>query len=198
MSPLTRLPLTIEHALLGFLRERPMHGYEIHQQLREPSGLWLVWRLKQSQLYALLAKLEAEGYISATLKPQETRPARKVFRLTKNGRDRFLAWVTSPVPHGRELRLEFLAKVYFAQHEGRKIATELIERQRTACRNWLHAQRAHADEMHDHQPFEWLVRQFRIGQIEAMLAWLDTCEQTLADLPVAHLSKAPKILRRSK
>ena len=73
------LPLTTEHALLGFLRRRPMYGYEIHQQLTHPTGLGLVWRLKQSQLYALLAKLEEAGYVTTTIEPQETRPPRKIF-----------------------------------------------------------------------------------------------------------------------
>jgi len=177
MSPMVRTPLTIEHALLGFLRQRPMHGYEIHQQLRDPAGLWLVWRLKQSQLYALLAKLEEEGHITSTLKAQDTGPTRRVYRLTRSGRERFLDWVKTPVPHGREVRQEFLAKFYFAQCESRQVATQLIRRQRATCRDWLHAQRARADDIRDTQPFEWLVRQFRIGQIEATLDWLDTCEQ---------------------
>ena len=175
-----RLPLTIEYALLGFMRQHPVHGYELHQQLSDPAGLGLVWRLKQSQLYALLGKLEEEGYVTATLKPQETRPTRRVFRLTKSGRDAYLDWVKSPVLHGREIRQEFLAKLYFARQEGPDLVAQLVERQREASQDWLAAQRAHAKKIHDTQPYEWLVCQFRIGQIEAMLAWLDTCEQARA------------------
>jgi PadR family transcriptional regulator AphA len=180
MSPMTRLPLTIEHALLGFLRERPMHGYEIHQRLRDPSGPGLVWRLKQSQLYALLAKLEDEGYISGALKPQETGPTRRIYRLTRSGRERYGDWVTSPVPHGREVRQEFLAKFYFAQCEGPDVAAQLIERQRTTCRDWLRAQGARALGARAGRPYEWLVCEFRVGQIEAILDWLDTCAAALA------------------
>ena len=44
MSPMIRQPLTIEYALLGFLRQQPRHGYEIYQQLSDPTGLGLVWR----------------------------------------------------------------------------------------------------------------------------------------------------------
>lgn len=172
------LPLAIEHALLGFLRERPMHGYEIYQQLSDPNGLWLVWRLKQSQLYALLAKLEDEVYITGTLQPQETRPTRKVFRLTKSGREHFLDWAKTPVPHGREVRQEFLAKFYFAEREGVSVARQLIERQRTVCQDWLDAQDAQTITR-DKERFVWLVQQFRVGQIKATLTWLETCEQSL-------------------
>src|ERR1700686_164320 len=101
MSRTERHPLAMELALLGFLRRRPMHGYEIYQHLTDPEGLWLVWRLKQSQLYALLLRLEAEDFITSTLQPQDAHPPRKFFKLTRAGRERYLAWVRSAVPHGR-------------------------------------------------------------------------------------------------
>lgn len=178
-------PLTTEHALLGFLRQQPMHGYEIHQRLAEPEGLGAVWRLKQSQLYALLAKLEEEGYLTTTVELQDTRPPRKIFQLSEAGQAAFLAWVESPVPHGRTLRLDFLAKLYFAQREGPEVALRLIETQRDVCRSWLTAQQQEAGPLPGARPYEWLVHEFRIGQIEAMLAWLDTCQEVLS-APVAQ------------
>ena len=60
MSPMVRRPPGIELVLLGFLREGPMHGYQIFQMFSEPNSLKLVWELKQSQLYALLTKLELD------------------------------------------------------------------------------------------------------------------------------------------
>src|SRR3712207_5615002 len=105
-------PITIEHALLGLLHDKPMHGYELYQQLMEPGGLWLVWRMKQSQLYALLARLEEEGYLVAELQPQAARPPRKIFHLTPAGLQAYQGWLASPVTHGRSMRQEFLAKLY--------------------------------------------------------------------------------------
>jgi DNA-binding PadR family transcriptional regulator len=180
MSPLVRLPLTIELALLGFLREGALHGYEIHRRLADPLGLGQVWRLKQSHLYALLARLEVEGFLSATLKPQDTRPTRKIYRLTKIGADTFVEWVQSPVPHGRDARLDFLTKLYFARLEGPKTAARLIKRQRAACRAWIAAQQERLQALPDPGSYDWLVCQFRIGQIQAMLEWLDVCEQPRA------------------
>jgi len=172
-----RLPLTVEYALLGFLRKGPMHGYEIHRRLSDPAGMGLVWRLKQSQLYALLRRLEKEGYVGAALEPQETRPPRKVFQLTQLGNDAFLDWVQGPVLHGREMRLHFLAKLYFAQCEGPEVASRLIERQRAACQIWLAAHQANGDTLLDNHAYQWLVHRFRTAQIKAILAWLDECQQ---------------------
>ncbi len=177
--PRVNLPISTEFALLGFLRRRPMYGYEIHQQLSHPTGLGLVWRLKQSQLYALLSKLEDEGYVTTTLEPQDTRPPRKMFELTETGRQAFLGWVEQPVEQGRGLRLDFMAKLYFAQSEGPEVIRRLIERQRTACQGWWQQQQHEAEGVQHSQPYDWLVHKFRLGQIESMLAWLDTCQETL-------------------
>src|SRR5262245_5183023 len=173
MSPLVCMPLTLELALLGYLREGPLHGYEIHRQLLDPTGLGLVWHIKQAHLYGLLNRLEEEGFLTSTIKPQVARPPRKLFRLTKSGNDSFVDWVQTPVPHGREVRLDFLTKYYFAEREGTKTVVRLLKRQREACQDWLTAQQAQVDLLPDCRSYEWQVCQFRIGQIEAMLAWLD-------------------------
>ena len=171
--------MSTEFALLGFLRRQPMHGYEIHQHLSDTTGLGLVWHMKQSQLYALLTKLEREGYVATSIEYQEARPPRKMFELTEAGRQAFQDWVQRPVSQGRKLRLDFLAKLYFAQFEGPAVAARLIERQRTVCRNWLQQQQEETDAIRQSHPYDWLVHKFRIGQIEAMLTWLDTCQEAL-------------------
>ncbi len=181
MSPLTSSPLTVEHALLGLLRRQPAHGYEIHQRLADPAGLGLVWHVNQSHVYSLLTKLEERGYIEATIEEQGARPPRKVFHLTAQGTSVFLGWVQTPVEHGREFRLEFLAKVYFARREGEGVARRLLDRQRELCRTWLADLHAEAEGLRDTRPYDWLVHQFRVGQIESMLDWLDICQQTLLD-----------------
>ncbi len=181
MSRTMRDPLAMEHALLGLLRRQPMHGYEVYQHLSNPSGLWLVWRIKQSRLYALLARLESEGYLTSTLLPQAGRPPRKMYRLSRSGHDRFRRWVRSPVPHGRDLRLDFLGKFYFAVQEGPATATQLIAKQREACHNWLETMRAEQAARNGESPeFGAFVGGFRIGQIEAMLRWLDDAERNLS------------------
>ena len=85
MSPMVKTPLSMEHALLGFVRQRPLHAYEIHQTLAQAEALGLVWHLKQGQTYALLARLEEAGYLAATIEPQDLRPPRKVLHLTPAG-----------------------------------------------------------------------------------------------------------------
>jgi hypothetical protein len=84
------------------------------------------------------------------------------------------------VAHGRDFRQEFLAKLYFAQDDP-GISGELIEHQCLACQDWLAEleERTATTEQHS---YDWLVLQFRVGQMRAILAWLDTCLSALVDL----------------
>ena len=173
------LSMTIEYALLGFLYQQPMHGYEIHQQLKNLQGLGMVWRVKQSRLYALLGKLEKEEYITSVLKPQQARPPRKVFHLTLAGRKTFLDWVKNPVERGRQVRQEFLAKYYFVRSLEPEIGKNLISRQIVSCQQWLIDLHEEASTGTPTASFEWVVHQYRIGQLTAMISWLDTCEEAL-------------------
>jgi PadR family transcriptional regulator AphA len=180
MSPLSRTPLSIEWSLLGFLSEQPMHGYEICQRLSQATELGLVWHLKQSRLYALLTRLEERGYIDYTMEPQDLRPPRKVYALTPEGKAALDAWLHSPVEHGRDFRLEFLAKLYFAQREGEGVLRALFEAQRRLCQGWL-AQQQRALDALEPTSFEWLVYRFRLGQVQAIVEWLDVSEAVLVE-----------------
>jgi PadR family transcriptional regulator, regulatory protein AphA len=179
--PMVKLPLTVEHALLGLLRRQPLHGYEIAQRVAATEAMGLAWSWKQSQVYAELGRLEDEGYLTSAVEAQGMRPPRKVFQLTPQGESAFADWVASPVAHGRDFQLEFPLKLYFAQQEGGAAARALLARQQEACRAWLTALRAQESPSGDQPPYLRLVQQFRRSQIETILAWLSTCAAQLAE-----------------
>lgn len=183
MSPLLQAPLSVELALLGFVRHEPLHGYEIHRRLTDTPELRLVWRMKQSRLYALLTRLEEEGYLEAVLTPQDSRPPRKVYHLTPVGISAFKRWVTEPVRLPRELRLEFMLKLFFGGEEGPETVARLIQRQQQVCAQWL-ASWGSDDE--PARPFIRAVRRYRRGHIEAIQEWLASLSNDFApaDQPV--------------
>ena len=108
------------------------------------------------------------------------RPPRRVFRLTPLGRRALQAWLGRPVSHGREVRLEFMAKLYFARREGPERVAELLQLQRQVCGEWRATLEARSTTDQAGSGYERLVRQFRLGQIQAMIAWLDQCAESLA------------------
>lgn len=57
------LELMLELALLGLLKERPMHGYDLRKRLREDAGPFA--NLSFGSLYPALARLETAGAVQA-------------------------------------------------------------------------------------------------------------------------------------
>ena len=119
-----------EFALLGFLLAEPSHGYDLHQKFQNELGN--VWRLSQSEAYAILKRLEARGDISAQLVAQDKLPSRQIFHITESGKHRFGEWLHNAGHNARAIRLEFLTRLYFTQqydpgHTARVYAVQKAE-----------------------------------------------------------------------
>lgn len=175
MPPKPAVTHSLEYALLGLLAQQPRHGYELHKEISNLEGLGLVWHVKQAQLYALLDKLENQGYLSARLITSESHPPRKEYHLTRSGRQAFEKWMLAPVEHGRELRQDFLAKFYFARLAGIETARRVIEAQRSVLLQLKHKMDEQGGALSSSKPFEKQVYHFRMKQIQAMLDWLEDC-----------------------
>lgn len=175
MPPKPAITHSLEYALLGMLAQQPRHGYELHKELSNLEGLGLVWRIKQAQLYALLDKLENQGYLSSRQITTESHPPRKEYHLTRSGRQAFENWMLAPVEHGRELRQDFLAKFYFARQAGVETARRVVEAQRIILLRLRGKMDEQDGALSDSQAFEKQVYHFRMKQIQAMLDWLDDC-----------------------
>lgn len=179
MSPMTKRPFQIELALLGYLYQQPLHGYQIYQLLSTSSGLGLVWRLKQSQLYALLNSFETEGLVKSSLHNQGANPPRKVFELTNEGEETFLEWIQTPINTPRQIRQEFLAKLYFAQINGKEQAAALVQKQHEECASWLAIYEGNFSRIEKDKVYERMVLRYRILHIDMILHWLEQCLQML-------------------
>jgi len=163
--------LPSNRALLGLLTVRPQHGYELYQEFNRELGR--VWRIGLSQLYAQLKQLEEAGFVTAQSEPQPNRPARKVYHLTPDGRQAFLEWLHQPTPYLGHIRFEFLARVYFFRLLELPGLEEFVAEQKTICRERVETLTRAASETND--PFARLVLEFRLGQLEASIRWLERC-----------------------
>ncbi len=160
-------------ALLGLLLSEPKHGYELYQEFSRELGR--VWRIGQSQLYAQLKLLEESRLVSVRVEEQPNRPARKVYQLTPEGRAVFEEWVHQPTPYLRRIRVEFLARLYFFQRLSMDGLDRLVAGQKAVCRDQIERfDRLMADT---EEPFAHLVLEFRRGQLEAVVRWLDRCPE---------------------
>jgi DNA-binding PadR family transcriptional regulator len=158
-------------ALLGLLMSRPKHGYELYQEFSRELGR--VWQIGQSQLYAQLKQLEQAELVTVQIEPQPNRPPRKIYHLTSNGREVFMNWVREPTPYLRHIRMEFLARLYFFRQLSLPDLDQLVAEQKAACRAQIEAFAHAAAEADD--TFDRLVLEFRQGQLDAVIRWLDRC-----------------------
>lgn len=122
-----------EYALLGLLLDGPKHGYELARRFSPEMALGEICHLEMSMLYALLKKQEKAGHIEAELESQGARPPKRVFHLTPLGRAAFMEWVRTPVGRARDIRIDFLVKLYFARQLGVDDVLALIDRQLEIC-----------------------------------------------------------------
>jgi DNA-binding PadR family transcriptional regulator len=166
--------LSPEYALLGLLREKPDHGYELH--LRLARNLGEVWHVSQSQVYNILNRLEAQGYVSPTVKKQFHLPDRRLLRLTAAGRRRFDAWFGAPPSASvKAIRVEFLSRLYFAQRLRPEAVAGLIEAQTAEVHAALKRLQRALDACEPDRVYGRLGLEFRLRQLQSVLGWLAEC-----------------------
>jgi DNA-binding PadR family transcriptional regulator len=127
-----------------------------------------------SNVYGTLKDLEEAGQVEPSL-DEESYPPRKVYAITPEGRESFLAWVRESVPAIRDMRVEFLAKVYFFHTLDLGGADHLFEAQRMVCQEQLEELEQRADPRSS-DAFERAVTDFRRRRIQASVDWLRACE----------------------
>jgi PadR family transcriptional regulator AphA len=167
--------ILLQPVLLGLLTSEPRHGYELYQEFSRELGR--VWKLGLSNLYAQLKQLEEAGLVEVQMEPQPSRPARKVYHLTPEGRAVFLGWVRQPNSYLRHIRIEFLARLYFFRRLALDGLDELVARQQAVCQAQIERFERLAAETDD--GFRRCVLEFRRGQLEAVARWLDRCLEIL-------------------
>ena len=163
-------------ALLGLLQDQPHHGYDLYQRFADPAGLGQVWHLGMSQMYAELKTLQARGWVTAVVEQQDPRPAKKTFSLTPKGRAAFQEWMATPARGLREMRVEFIAKLYFARAAGAKGLSALVDCQEKSLRDEL-GKLKKEQKPQEADRFVRAVHAFRTSQIKAAMAWLKSARK---------------------
>ncbi len=163
--------MATEHAVLGLLSIQPRHGYELAKEFSPETVLGDIVHLESGMLYAHLKKLEREGWVSAELETQEARPARKVFALTGEGRAELQRWLSEPVDKTRDIRLEFLLKLYLAYQTDPERVARLVREQQTLCEQFIESLAIQIEEEEDQ--FHKLVLEMRLAQNQALAQWLE-------------------------
>ena len=86
---------SFEHVLLAMISVQPSTGYDLKRRFATtPMG---VYQPSSGTLYPALERLERRGLLHGEVLQPARGPARRVYRLTADGRQAHLAWVREPV-----------------------------------------------------------------------------------------------------
>ena len=92
--------------ILAMLATSPAHGYELKRELEQHFGAALP-PLNTGQIYTSLARLERDGLVDADRVAQDSRPNKRVYRLTPAGQaalDVFTEWKSIYVDYSGHLQ----------------------------------------------------------------------------------------------
>jgi DNA-binding PadR family transcriptional regulator len=132
--------------------------------------------MSTSQVYAVLKRLEIQGYIEGSTAESEDAPPRTEYTVTPSGREQLQNWLydSNPSTSVRRIRVEFFSKLYVAGLLAIP-AQKIIDLQREACQ--IQRQKMNAIHNQAQTPLEKQVSEFVIGQLDAAIDWLEAFEK---------------------
>ena len=170
-----------EYAVLGLLRKWPAYGYELQRQLSGGQGLARVCPVEPAMVYAILKSLSGLELIDGEW-DNSSYPPRAVYAATAEGDAAFLRWLNQPVGRMREVRQDFMVKLYFLLEEEldaeRYQAKALIEGQIGVCRDYAEEVEREMQQV-DGDSFDAFALGSKLSAARLTGAWLADCLRTL-------------------
>lgn len=112
--------------VLGFLLERPMHGYEIDQALKtEDVGLW--FEISTAAIYYSLNKLRRLSMI-ADAHSRGSSGDKTIYHVTEYGREQFFAGMESLINSEKPIRSEYDLGIFMLNRLPKNQASLLLEK----------------------------------------------------------------------
>lgn len=152
-----------------------MSGYDIKK--RVAGTLSTVTNASYGTLYPTLHRLLEEGAVEMQEIPQKGRPAKKVYQITKMGRNELREWLKQPAA-ADQIRREFLLKLYLAKNLPAQDLLALIETRRDENEALLKALRAEQNGTSD--PQQALVMDYALSLCKAEMDWLKRFEDQIS------------------
>lgn len=118
----------LELAVLGLLKERPMHGYELKKQLTQKLGHF--WQVSFGSLYPALKRLEERGAVESIFSGDRTRRRKNVYRITEQGEQEFYDLIEDRAQSAWE-EDKFPLRLAFFRYLKPDVRIRLLERRRS-------------------------------------------------------------------
>ena len=174
--------MSVRHAMLGLLAQRPRHGYELRAAFQAVVGGAENWDVKPAQIYTTLGRLEKSGLVAEEGTEQDAGPEKRIYAITSAGRRTLIDWFARGIEleHQRD---EFFVKLIVGLASGVADPYKLISTQREHLFQELHAitaQRSRANPKRELTRI--LLLDKAVMHLEADLRWLDMTEARLDEI----------------
>jgi DNA-binding PadR family transcriptional regulator len=186
----------LEIAVLGLLKEQPLHGYELKKRLGDTLGF--LWGVSYGSLYPALRRLEREGAIEVVAEPlalappiaatgsvkgdlaaarhgaprgtKPSRRTRKAYRITPAGIARFEELLLADDPHADDDKA-FALKLAFCSELPAPARIELLERRHVALLTRLNQSRQATATRNDR--YSRSLVEHRTRSVQRDLEWIE-------------------------
>ncbi|MFE5581085.1 PadR family transcriptional regulator [Kitasatospora sp. NPDC056531] len=178
--------MALEHAILVSLLEQPGSGYELARRFDRSIGRF--WTATHQQIYRVLRRMEADGWIAAEEVAQDGRPDKKVYSAAEPGRAALADWLREPV-EPETVRHELAVKIRAAAFDDPAALVSEVERHREShaalLARYLHGEQRDFPDLtalDTRQELQHVVLRGGIEYERMTLAWLDDVLATLRRL----------------
>lgn len=172
--------MSVPLVILGFLKERDYHGYELKKEIQRQMGNWT--DIKFGSIYHALKKLVERGSVEIVGEERQSgRPDRTIYRITPKGRAEFLDLIRDLVKRFQRVYLEFDVGLYFAGHLAKEELLKLLD-QRLKDTRAERAMLGSVKQLPAHRKLprvSEIIVDHGIFHLDAELAWMDLCMQRL-------------------
>lgn len=171
--------MALEHALLVALSERPASGLELTRRFERSLGFF--WHATHQQIYRVLARMEADGWVTVEVVEQDGRPDKRVHTPSPAGREALAEWLATPMAM-ETFRSEVAVKLRGAAYGDRAAVLDHLTHARADhvlrlahYRELEQQQFAHPDRLDAAQRDQWLVLRGGIRLEQFWIDWITEC-----------------------
>jgi DNA-binding PadR family transcriptional regulator len=119
--------MSIKYAILGLLQSKDLHGYKIKKLIERDFGF--MWTVNYGQIYPALKAMLDEGLLTMSVVATANSPDRKLYSITRHGREAFLDWLSAAPERTLFIRDPFLLRFPFFASADVPIVLQGIDRQ---------------------------------------------------------------------
>jgi DNA-binding PadR family transcriptional regulator len=142
-----------ELLLLGLLRRREMHGYQLSDFME--THLAMFFDIKKATAYNLLGKMEERGWVTSHEEQEGKRPPRRVYAITPAGEALFQELLRAALPEYRRAAYPGNVPFLFMDALPEEELEDLLDQRRETIRERMVALETHLDHvghpLFDHQ-----------------------------------------------